>query len=72
MVVSMAATTVVTMDACWAGLKAASMDALSAVSKGAMWVASRDASMVDYSVHCSAVCWVDQMVVMWVAQMDER
>ena len=38
----------------------------------ASWVASRDASTAECSAHRSAVCWVDQMVVKWAAEMDER
>ena len=39
MVASMAGTTAVTMDACWAGLKAALKDALSVASRDELWVA---------------------------------
>ena len=39
MVESMEGTTAVTMDACWAGQKAALKDALSAASRDELWVA---------------------------------
>ena len=39
MVESMDGTTVVTMDACWAGRKAALKEALSAASRDVLWVA---------------------------------
>ena len=70
MVVSMAATTVVTMDACWAGLKAALTDAMWAAKTDVPLAACLVPRLAVYSAARSAACSVASMDVMSVAQMD--